>query len=166
MTHITRRMFLAATATIPVLPAFRVDAAPFGPIALFDPTLDAGSRFARRAGELDMSVFELDRDRVRHFKAILAGRPESVWGVSRQSDRLLAGGLMREHGYRAKVMLRCLSGETVKNIDGINAASSRTSASGSGEAFAEIAAGYCLAYEIPAEESDRAAIFWSFQRVR
>lgn len=167
MTEISRRVFMAAATTAPLLTALRLNAAPLQRIALYDPTIDAGSEFARRAAELGLTVAEISEDRIRLLTTILAGSPQSVWGVSRHADRLLASGIMREHGYRARVMLRCLNGEADLDKGRTGTVPDRISAGRRGVAFAEIAAGRSLSCEtIQAGRGDRSAIFWSFQRVR
>ena len=170
MTDLSRRTFIAAAASVPLLAAARVHAAPAARIALYDPTLAAGSQFARRARELGLEAIALEQDRVRLLRRILAGKPGSLWGVSRHADHLLANGIMREHGYRAQLALRHHGYQPVTSACGrpgtMAAAMSRIASAQWPTAFAEIAAGrppLCGAGQ--REEMDRATICWSFTLV-
>lgn len=167
MTDLSRRTFMAAAAAVPLLGACRVHAATAARIALYDPTLAAGSQFASRARELGLEAIPLEQDRVRLLRRILAGKPVSLWGVSRHADQLLANGIMREHGYRAQLALRHQGYQPITPGCGqasrMAAAMSRVASDQWPIAFAEMAAGRSSLCEASQREKmDRATICWSF----
>jgi hypothetical protein len=125
------------------------------------------SQFASRARELGLEAIPLEQDRVRLLRRILAGKPVSLWGVSRHADQLLANGIMREHGYRAQLALRHQGYQPITPGCGqasrMAAAMSRVASDQWPIAFAEMAAGRSSLCEASQREKmDRATICWSF----
>lgn len=106
---ISRRTFVTAATALPFLPtashAFTADAQG-GTLLLHDPSLEAGKRFAAQAGRLGGQATALAGDRIRFMRALLASRPEAVYGVSRYSDMLLASEVAREAGYMPVALIQ------------------------------------------------------------
>ena len=83
-----------ATAGMPKLAAARTG----GAVLLHDPSLEAGRRFAKAHGG---EALPIEGDRVRFARAVFAGRPAFVVGVSRPADAMLIEDVAREAGYVA-----------------------------------------------------------------
>ena len=68
-------------------------------VLLHDPSLEAGQRFAGAGKDLGLASRAIDGDRIRFARAIFAGRPALVAGVSRHADLLLIAEVAAEAGY-------------------------------------------------------------------
>ena len=104
MTAISRRTFVAGAAVVPLLASAGVSfsaRAATGSVLLHDPSLAAGRRFAAHAARLDGQAIALEGDRIRFMRALLAGQPSALYGVTRHSDQLLLGEVARSARWRA-----------------------------------------------------------------
>lgn len=87
---------------------------PGKPLLLFDPSLDAGQRFALAGEAAGGTPQELAGDPVRLMQGLLAARPSLIAAVSRHADAVLAVEVAQEAGY-------VLAGEMLGNAAGCSA---------------------------------------------
>jgi hypothetical protein len=87
---------------------------PGQPLLLFDPSLDAGQRFARTGEAAGGTPQELAGDPVRLMQGLLAARPALIAGISRHADAVLAVEAAQEAGY-------VLAGEMLGDAAGCSA---------------------------------------------
>jgi hypothetical protein len=84
------------------------------PLLLFDPSLDAGRRFARSGLAAGGTPQQLSGDPVRLMQGLLSTRPTLIAAVSRHADAVLAVEVAQEAGY-------VLAGEMLGNAAGCSA---------------------------------------------
>ncbi|MBB5986823.1 hypothetical protein [Sphingobium lignivorans] len=169
MTRVSRRGFVTAAATVPLLGACGLDRPSAARIALYDPGLAAGRLFAQRARALGLPAIALDQDRVRLLQRVLAERPASLWGLSRHADQLLAADILREHGYRAELAVQHRADRSVVQPRHQPMRSAGALARIAGDqwplVFAEIAAGLGPAYRPGRSATATGPIMsWAFVR--
>lgn len=87
---------------------------PGKPLLLYDPSLDAGQRFARAGEAAGGAPQVLDGDPIRLMQAALPARPSLIVGLSRHADAVLAVEAAQEAGY-------ILAGEMLGNAVGCSA---------------------------------------------
>lgn len=68
-------------------------------VLLYDAQLPAARAFAESGRVAGRTVIALEGDRIRQARALFAGRPALVRGVSRQADAVLVEEVAREAGY-------------------------------------------------------------------
>jgi hypothetical protein len=114
-----------------------------GTVLLFDPSLEAGRRFAAAGRAAGGPVRALEGDPVRLAREVLAATPALVAGISRQADALLLHEAAMEAGYvRAAAVDGAHRCTTAECRPGWHALARMTTGAGDGwiEAFAAYAA--------------------------
>ena len=87
---------------------------PGQPLLLYDPSLDAGQRFARAGAAAGGAPQVLEGDPVRLMQGLLAARPSLIAAISRHADAVLAVEVAQEAGY-------VLAGEMLGSAAGCSA---------------------------------------------
>ena len=105
--NVTRRALLAGAAAIPAMAGLdRLSAATLSGSEAFvyDASLPGARERAVAATGWGQDLVEITGDRIRFARDVLAARPASLRGISRQADALLIEEVALELGYRRQSM--------------------------------------------------------------
>ncbi len=118
--HILGGGVLAGALAVPTVAGLsgwqwrQATAHPGQPLLLYDPSLDAGQRFARAGEAAGGAPQVLQGDPIRLMQAVLPQRPSLIAAISRHADAVLAVDAAQEAGY-------VLAGEMLGNAAGCSA---------------------------------------------
>ena len=109
MIRATRRAALAGALALPAAASLAKSPGrkPSGTVLLYDPSLEAGRRFAA-SNEASVAI---EGDRIRFARALFQRAPALVVGVSRSADAALIEDVGREAGYTPAAVPAPLAGK-------------------------------------------------------